>query len=116
MIWRRDEDGIDIFAFQQTAVIHVAFTLADVFGASDSPLINIADGDDLDVLGFGLFDETADMARAHAADTDDADADAIVCAGGARVVQGTERDNPCRKGRAFDEVTPGDCGHFHGYF
>ena len=73
-----DEHGVDVIAFEQLAVVHVAVALANVLSARDAALVDIADGQHLDIVLVAALDQAADVAGAHAADADHAHVDAVI--------------------------------------
>src|SRR5262249_26453304 len=80
MIRWGDEDRINIFALEQLPIIQIALALADALGTINAALVNVDDSDDLDIFGFRLLYEAPNVPGAHATNTNDSNANAIVCA------------------------------------
>ena len=53
VVGRGDQHGVDVVAFEQLAIVEIAFAAADVLGSRETPLIDIANGDDLQIVGLG---------------------------------------------------------------
>src|SRR4051812_36456756 len=113
MIRRGDQHRVDIFSLEETPIIKVAVPFADSLGAVDAALVNVARGDDLDVLLFGLFDETPEVASAHSTSADQADADAVVGPGGAGLGERGAGDSPGGEGGRFDKAPAGESVFVH---
>ena len=78
VVGRGDEHGVEVLSLKEPAIVEVAVALADVFRPADAPLIDVRDGEHLDVVGLAALDEAADVAGAHAAAADDGEGNAVV--------------------------------------
>src|SRR5262249_39514818 len=74
VVRRGDQDGVDVLAVEQVAVVPVALRLADLLGPAEPALVDVADGDDGEVVLVAALDERAQVPGAHAAAADDAEA------------------------------------------
>src|SRR4029453_584355 len=103
MIGRGDKYCIDIIPFQQASVVRKALAFADLLGAIDPPLIDVAHGGDLDVLGFAFLRKAADMPRSHPADPDDSNANAVARADRAQSSRRAEHGSASGEGGTLQE-------------
>jgi len=103
VVGRADDDGVDVAAVEDLAeiVVHVAGGVARVLGlgvglldallvAKGPPVVDVADGQDLDVV---VLDEGAHVAASAPADADARDADAVARGGAGAESQGVGRGN-----------------------
>ena len=82
VVGRGDDHGVDVLAGDDLAVVERAVAL-EVFGSRLlALLVHVADLDDLQaiVVLLAVFGESAGNVGAAAADADDADVNAVVCA------------------------------------
>src|SRR5712692_7696339 len=82
MVGRCNQNGVNVFSLEQLAVVQMAISLANVFGAGDPPLIDIGHSHHTDVVFGRTLDKAADMARSLAAAADHSDTDSVIGAEG----------------------------------
>ena len=78
VVGRGDQHGVDIVTLEDFAIVAVTFRLRDRLGPRDSPPINVADGDDLDVVGLGPLHQPGNVTGPLPADADHSHANAII--------------------------------------
>src|SRR3954454_24394248 len=113
MIRGGNEDSVDVVALEQAAIISIAFALADLLSAIGPTLIDVAHRGDLDVLGVGFLGQAADVAGAHPADADNADADAVIRADRAESCGRAENGGAGGQCGALEEAAPRSGGVLH---
>ena len=89
MVGRGDDDGIDVFAFQEVTIIAVGCgaLAGGLGGVGQAAFVGVADGRDIHVPTVSAEDHVVKVSAAHAADADHADGESFI---GARDAWGAE--------------------------
>ena len=115
VIGRGDEDRVNVVAIQQAAKVEISFALADLFRAIHPPLIHVANRRDLDVLGLGFLREAINVRRTHSSNSDDSDANAVVCPDRPQTRRRRDDGGSARKSGSLEKISTGSGGKLHSF-
>src|SRR5260370_1929092 len=113
MIGRRDDDSINIFPVEQSAIVEITGPVTDAYGARQPFLIHIADGHNSDVIRLTAPDQALQVAGAHVTHSDYPKIDAVVSPQNTSRYKACQRCGTSGEGTTFQESTARDFQSHH---